>query len=205
VALHESVDVCGEVARLTLAGLRVQVKPAGVEAETVRSIVSVSPLTLVTVIVEVPEEPARICEGVTGPALMVKSPTGAVKWKLIAPVSWDSVPLVPVTVTVKSVTTVTVAVHESVAVCGEEPNVTLDGRVQVIPAGVEADTDRFTVPLKPFRPVMAMVEVPDSPELMLEGLTAPAAMLKSVTWKRIDDVSCVMAELLASVPVTITL
>jgi hypothetical protein len=120
--------------------------------------VSVSPLTLVTVIVEVPEEPARISEGVTGPAVIVKSGTRAVTWKVITAVSWDSVPLAPVTVTVKSVLTVTVALQESVDVMGDAPNVTLVGaRVHVRPAGVEADAVRSTVPVKPFSPVTVIV------------------------------------------------
>jgi hypothetical protein len=61
--------------------------------------------------------------------------------------------------------------------------------VHVSPAGVEAETDRFTVPVKPLRPVTVIVDVPDEPESMLDGLTAPAAILKSATWNRIDDVS----------------
>jgi len=60
----------------------VHVKPAGVEADTVRVTVPVRPLTAVTVIVEVPEAPARIWAGVTAPAAIVKSTT----WKRIAAV-----------------------------------------------------------------------------------------------------------------------
>ena len=81
--------------KITLAG-RVQVRPAGVEAETARFTVPVRPFSAVTVIVEVPEEPARIWAGLTAPAAIVKSTTT----KLIVPVAWDSVPSVPVTVTV---------------------------------------------------------------------------------------------------------
>ena len=67
--------------------------------------------------------------------------------------------------------------HDSVAVCGEVPNVTLAGRVQVSPAGVEADTARFTVPVNPFTAVTVIVEVPDAPARIWEGATAPAAMV----------------------------
>jgi hypothetical protein len=66
---------------VTLAGV-VQVKPAGVEAETVKVTVPVRPLTAVTVIVEVPDAPARICVGLTAPAAIVKSTT----WKRMLPV-----------------------------------------------------------------------------------------------------------------------
>jgi hypothetical protein len=89
------VAVCGEVPNVTLAG-RVQVRPAGVETETARLTAPVNPLTAVTVIVEVPEAPARIWAGLTAPAAMVKSTT----WKRIVALVWLKVPSVPVTVTV---------------------------------------------------------------------------------------------------------
>jgi uncharacterized protein with FMN-binding domain len=53
----------------------VHVKPAGVEADTVKATVPVRPLTAVTVIVEDPEAPAKIWAGDTVPALIVKSTT----------------------------------------------------------------------------------------------------------------------------------
>jgi hypothetical protein len=93
--VHERVAVCGEVPKVTLAG-RVHVKPAGVEADTARLTVPVRPLTAVTVMVEVPENPARICVGETAPAAIVKSTT----WKRMLAVVWLKVPSVPVTVTV---------------------------------------------------------------------------------------------------------
>ena len=80
---------------MTLAG-NVHVRPAGVEADTARLTVPVNPLTAVTVIVEVPDEPARICVGDTAPAAIVKSTT----WKSIAAVVRVRAPSVPVTVTV---------------------------------------------------------------------------------------------------------
>jgi hypothetical protein len=59
-AVQLRVEVCGEVPKVTLVGDRVHVKPAGVEADTVRATVPVKPLTAVTVMVDVPEAPARI-------------------------------------------------------------------------------------------------------------------------------------------------
>ena len=63
----------------------------------------------------------------------------------------------PVTVTMKSVVVVTVAVHEREAVLGEVPNATLEAKVQVRPEGVEADADRSTVPVKPLTAISVMV------------------------------------------------
>ena len=90
------VEVCGDVPNVTLVGMSVHVRPAGVEAETVNATVPVKPLTAVTVIVEVPEAPARIWAGETAPAAIVKSTTV----KVIAAVVWLRAPSVPVTVTV---------------------------------------------------------------------------------------------------------
>ena len=73
--VHDNVDVCGEVPKVTLVGDRVHVRPAGVDAETVSPTVPVRLLTAVTVIVDVPEEPARIWAGDTAPAEIVKSTT----------------------------------------------------------------------------------------------------------------------------------
>jgi hypothetical protein len=58
--VHESVEVCGDVPKVTLVGDRVHVSPAGVDADTVSATVPVRPLTAVTVSVDVPEAPARI-------------------------------------------------------------------------------------------------------------------------------------------------
>jgi hypothetical protein len=90
------VEVCGEVPKVTLVGVRVHVRPAGVEADTVKATVPVRPLTAVTVMVDAPEEPARIWAGDTAPAAIVKSTT----WNAIAAVVRLTPPEVPVTVTV---------------------------------------------------------------------------------------------------------
>jgi hypothetical protein len=66
--------------------------------------------------------------------------------------------------------------------------VTLAGRVQVNPAGVETETARLTVPVRPFNAVTVTVEVPDEPASIWVGDTAPAAIEKSTTWKRIAAV-----------------
>ncbi len=91
-----NVEVCGEVPNVTLVGESVHVKPAGVEADAVRLTVPVRPFNAVTVIVDVPDAPARIWTGDTAPAASAKSTTV----KVIVAVVWDSVPSVPVTVTV---------------------------------------------------------------------------------------------------------
>ncbi len=91
--------------------------------------------------------------------------------------------------------------HERVAVCGDAPNVTLAGSVQVRPAGVEAETERATSPANPFRPVTVMVWVSESPVLPLRLTGEDGSMVKSTTWNSIADVEC---ERLPSVPVTVT-
>jgi hypothetical protein len=65
---------------------------------------------------------------------------------------------------------------------------TLAGKVHVRPAGVETDTARLTVPVRPFNAVTVIVDVPELPANICVGDTAPAAMLKSTTWKRMDAV-----------------
>jgi len=49
----------------------VQGRPAGVDVDAARFTVSASPLSAVTVIVEVPDAPARIWVGATAEAAMV--------------------------------------------------------------------------------------------------------------------------------------
>jgi hypothetical protein len=96
-AVQLSVEVCGEVPNVTLVGVRVHVRAGvGDDGDTVKDTVPVNPLIAVTVIVEVPELPGAIVAGDTGPAAIEKSTTT----KLIAAVVCDSVPSVPVTVTV---------------------------------------------------------------------------------------------------------
>jgi len=80
------------------------------------------------------------------------------------------------------------AVHDSVEVCGEAPKVTLVGdRVHVSPAGVEAETVKATVPVKPLTAVTVMVDVPEAPANIWAGV-APAVIVKSTTVKVIAAV-----------------
>jgi hypothetical protein len=176
--------------------VRVHVSPAGVDADTVSATVPVRPLTAVTVIVEVPDAPARIWAGVTAPAAIVKSTTV----KVMAAVVWLRVPSVPVTVTVYVAAVPEVQLR--LEVCGDVPNVTLVGvNVHVSPAGVEADTVRATVPVRPLTAVTVIVEVPDAPARIWAGDTAPAAIVKSTTLKVI---AAVVWDSVPSVPVTVT-
>ncbi len=68
--MHDSVAVCADETIVTLGGT-VHVKPAEPDAESMT--VPVNPLMGVTVIVEVPDAPARIWAGVTGLAVTAKS------------------------------------------------------------------------------------------------------------------------------------
>jgi len=90
-----------------LVGVRVHVRPAG-ETTEVRATVPVNAFTGATVIVEVAAAPARALT-LVGAALTVKS-----RMLTVTIAERDSVPLVPVTVTVKVVAVV--PVHESVEV-----------------------------------------------------------------------------------------
>ncbi len=73
--------------------------------------------------------------------------------------------------------------QDNVAVWGEVPKVTLAGRVQVRPAGVDAETERVTTPVNPLSAVTVIVDVPEPPARIWAGLTALAATVKSTTWK----------------------
>lgn len=90
--VHDSAEVC-EAPSTILAGVRVQVRPAG-ETLEVNATVPVKPLIGATVIVEVAAVPT-LTLAVVGLAATVKSVTITVTVAV-----WDIVPLVPVTVTV---------------------------------------------------------------------------------------------------------
>jgi hypothetical protein len=74
--------------------------------------------------------------------------------------------------------------------------------VHVRPAGVETDAARFTVPVRLLSAVTVTVEVPDAPASIWAGLTAPAAIVKSTTWKSVAGV--VVRESVPLVPLTVT-
>ena len=65
---------------------------------------------------------------------------------------------------------------------------TLAARVHVRPAGVDADTARLTVPVRPLTAVTVIVEAPEPPASICVGDTAPAAIVKSTTWNSIVPV-----------------
>jgi hypothetical protein len=58
----------------------------------------------------------------------------------------------------------------------------------VSPAGVDAETERSTVPVSPFRADTVIVEVAESPARIWLGV-APADIVKSTTWNRMDPLS----------------
>ncbi len=87
------------------------------------------------------------------------------------------------------------------AVCGDVPKVTLVGKVQDSPLGVEGETVRVTVPMNPFKAVTVMVEVPEPPAGISGGDTGFAAIVKSTTWK---SMLAVEWERVPLVPVTVT-
>ena len=79
------------------------------------------------------------------------------------------------------------------------------GAVHVRPDGEEAETVNVTVPLKPLRFAMVMVEVAVLLARTGDGVTAPADMPKSTTWKTMFPVVRATGELLiVPVPVTVT-
>jgi len=152
---------------VTLVGLNVQVIPVAGDVLKVRDTTPLNPLTAVTVMVEDPEVPE---EKVTlvGLAAIVKSCTVTV-----TVAEWDSVPLVPVTVTVN--VAAVVPVQERVEV--PEPPVILVGlRVHVRPAGVTADV-RATVPVNPLIGATVIVDVPVAPA-RAETLVGLAVIVK---------------------------
>lgn len=179
---------------MTLVGVRVHVRPAGVEADTVKATVPVKPLTAVTVIVEVPDALGNIWVGLTAPAVIWKSACGV---KVTGTV-WVSVPLAPLTVTVNATVHVPPAVRVdvlgvgSVTLVGDNVLVQPDGGVEVIV--------RVMLPVKPLIALAVIVEVdvPGGTKLTVVGL---AVRLKSTTWKVIAAVVC---DNVPSVPVTVT-
>jgi hypothetical protein len=149
-----------------------------VDTDTARLTVPVNPLRALTVIVEVPEDPANIWAGVTAPAAMVKSApglTGTVTVRV-------RVPLVPVMVTLKLVEVVHPAVR--VAVFGVGRVTEAGETVAVHPLGTTEVTVSETLPVNPLRALAAIVEVPvfGGVYVMLVGVEVS---VKSVTWKRI--------------------
>jgi len=177
VHVRTSVAVPPEVT-VTLEVASEHVMPAGGVVD--RLTVPVKPPCDVTVIVLVAAMPTF---AVTGLGLAVRVKVPVVPRLNVTTTLWDSVPLVPVTVTVKEADAVgAVRVHARVAVCGEVPKVTLAGSVHVaVLDGTDATCARLTVPVKPFSAVRVIVEDPD---VVVEvTVLGEAAMVKSVTVK----------------------
>jgi len=163
------VEVCGVGGRVTLAGVRAHVRPAG---ETVEDSATAP---------EKPLMPAtEMVEGVVLPATTVTLAGLAVRVKFVtttvtvAVLDWPL--FVPVTVIVWVPAE---PVQDSVEVCGVGGRVTLAGvRAQVRPAGETADV-RATVPANPFWPVTEIVEVAVLPwtNITLAGLALRAKLV----------------------------
>jgi hypothetical protein len=154
-----------------LDGVRVHVSPEGDTVE-VRVTVPVNAFTGATVIVDVP---AALAFTVTaaGLALTVKSGTATLTEKVV---EWESVPLVPVTVTVN--VPLADAVHDSVDV--PEPVTLVGERVQDSPVDGNTAAVRLTTPVKPLTEVTVIVDVAVPPTL-IDADVGLAAMVKSVT------------------------
>jgi hypothetical protein len=107
---------------------------------------------------------------------------GGLTWNVMSAVVCESVPIVPVTVSVKSVGLVTVPVQERVAVCGVVPNVTLGAMLQVSPEGVEDEADRLMVPVSALSASIVIVCVIELPLFPVTVTGVSGEMLKSTTW-----------------------
>jgi len=135
-----------------------------------------------------------------GLALIVKS--GAAPTLYVTIALCDNEPLVPVTVIVKEPDAVGDAEHESVLV-PEFPSVTIVGEsVHVVVPEVPPVTAEVneTGPVKPFRPVAVIVDVPAAPPAMILTLVGLAAIVKSWT----VNVTMAVCDKFPLVPVTVT-
>ena len=87
--------------------------------------------------------------------------------------------MLPITVTVKSVVTVTVVLHDRVDVPGEGRTALANGE-QLRP--VEGDADNATLPVRPFTEVTVIVCSPATPLFVFTVTGAEGAIVKSTTW-----------------------
>src|SRR6266849_9664913 len=88
--------------------------------------------------------------------------------------------ILPDTVTVKLVVTVTVALHERLDVPGEGGRVTPVNAEHVRPA--EGAAMRPTVPVRPLTAVTVIVCTPATPLVVVTVTGAEGAIVKSTTW-----------------------
>ncbi len=166
--LTVSVEV-PEVPRVTLVKLNVDEQPAGAPVAA-NETTPVKPLTAATVIVEVADEPPTKVSDI-GLAFTVKSVTVTATGT-----EWDSVPLAPVTMTLKAAPLEQPTVSVDVP---EVPRVTLVGlRLALHPVGAPVAV-RLTIPVNPLTAVTVIVEEAEDPatKLMDAGL---AVTVKSV-------------------------
>ncbi len=144
-------------------------RPAGVEADTLKVTVPVKPPLGVTVIVDVPLVVARTAEGVTAPAEIVKPAPGTVTGTFTVRDSvLGAVPVVPVTITVNP--------EEGNGLQEIERTTPLNDAVQ--PVGT-VPAANVTVPVNPLIPVTEMVEVPAVPAVVRAIVDGPADNEKS--------------------------
>ncbi len=73
--------------------------------------------------------------------------------------------------------------------------------MQVSPAGVDAETERVTVPVSPLRADTVIADVPESPARIWLEVT-PGSIVKSTTWNTMLAVGCDNGS--GFVPVTVT-
>jgi hypothetical protein len=153
VELQESVEL--PVPPVTLVGVRVQVNPPVTTGDTlaVRATVPVNPFTGAIAMLEVPAW-LTLTATLVGVAVIVKSVT--VK---VTVAEWDSVLLVPVTVTVY----VPAGPEQDSVDVWEAPRTMLVGvRVHVNPAGETVEASA-TVPVKPLSGATVIVDVAVAP------------------------------------------
>jgi hypothetical protein len=137
-----SIDVPDVV---MLVGLSVAVKPVDGETVVVNATVPVNPLSGAMVIVSVAKLPGQVSV-VTLVELAVIVKSGAVTWRVMTAVVWDSRPLVPVTVTVKS--PLVAAIKDSVVLSNPPARLSVVvPRVAVRPADGAVVSE--TIPAKP--------------------------------------------------------
>lgn len=166
VAVQDNVEV--PEPPVIVVGVSPQVMPLVGEVAIVKVTVPAKPLDGLTVMIALNGEPTFPLR-LVGAALMLKSSIVNV-----AVVEWESVPLVPVIVSVYVPAIVelqdTEAAPDAVMLDGKiGPQLRLAGRVSV----------RLTVPTKPFRKFTVIVEVAGT--LASTAAGEVAAMLKSVT------------------------
>jgi hypothetical protein len=164
-----------EVPKVTLVGDRVQLRPVLGETEETRLTVPVKPLCALTVIVEVPDAPARTMTVVGLAATVYAVPELTVTVALVV-----NPPPVPVTVTVKVPGDEELQDRVEAAVAPLPSVILVDDRVQVRPVDGEMAAVRVTVPVNPLRLVTVIPEFPVPPEgkLRVVGL---AVTVKSWT------------------------